>query len=418
MQPQDGLYTVCQRGVEHRLRIIGSVLAVLVGPENPQAIIDAIALPSVKLLSLTVTEKGYCHLPSTGELNLNHPDIQHDIAHITAPVSAPGFIVAGLLTRFTQNLEPISILSCDNLPHNGAVTRRVVIGLAEQINPALAHWIKTSIAFPATMVDRIVPATTAADIETLSAQQGYLDPGLVVAEPFSQWVIEDNFCNLRPAWEKAGALMVKDVACFETMKLRLLNGSHSLLAYAGFLAGYETIYQAMQDNQLVHLTQQFMAAAAATLQAPNNFDLTAYQSQLIERFKNPGLQHRTAQIAMDGSQKIPQRWLGCINVAEQSAGNNDVFAFALAAWLRFLRGVDEQGQPIVIADPLAEPLSKIAQAFHGDFTTKVEAFFAFEAVFGEEFSKHTALILRTAHWLQAITELGIKKAIDAFLAQG
>lgn len=415
LQPQDGLYTVLERGVKHTPRIIGSVLNVLVGPENPSAIIDAIALPSVKLITLTITEKGYCHLPATGQLNLAHPDIQQDIHNINAPISAPGFIVAGLLKRFNQQLDPISIVSCDNLPHNGAVARAVVVELAEQINPQLAAWIKRSIAFPGTMVDRIVPATTAADIEALAEQYGYSDDGLVVAEPFSQWVIEDQFANERPAWESAGALIVKDVAAYETMKLRLLNGSHSILAYAGFLAGYETIYQVMQDQHFVALTRHFMAVAASTLKAPEQFDLTAYQEQLIQRFCNPGLQHRTGQIAMDGSQKIPQRWLNSVRDGQTLGLDTDIFAFALAAWLRYLQGVDERGDSISISDPLAEPLQAIAATFCGDYSALVRNFFAFEAVFGLDMRAQNGLIERTAYWLECIHQQGIKKAVAAFL---
>lgn len=415
LQPQDGLYTVLQRGAEPTPRIIGSVLEVLVGPENPSAIIDAIALPSVKIITLTITEKGYCHLPATGRLNLAHADIQADINNLHAPISAPGFIVAGLLKRFEQQLEPISIISCDNLPHNGAVARAVVVELAEQINPQLAQWIKQSIAFPGTMVDRIVPATTAADVQNLAEQWGYLDEGLVVAEPFSQWVIENHFANQRPAWETAGALIVNDVAAYETMKLRLLNGSHSLLAYAGFLAGYETIYQVMQDQQFVALTRQFMATAANTLKAPEHFDLTAYQEQLIQRFSNPGLQHRTGQIAMDGSQKIPQRWLNSVRDGQTLGLDTDIFAFALAAWLRYLQGVDERGHSISISDPLAEPLQSIAATFCGDYSALVRTFFSFEAVFGLDMREQNGLIERTAYWLESIHQQGIKKSVAAFL---
>lgn len=417
LQPQDGLYTLLERGLEHKPRIVGSVLNVLVGPENPSAVIDAIALPSVKLISLTITEKGYCHLPATGRLNLNHPDIEHDIAHIDAPKSAPGFIVAGLLKRFNQQLAPISILSCDNLPHNGAVTRAVVVELAEQINPTLANWINNNIAFPGTMVDRIVPATTPEDLERFSAQYGYSDAGLVVAEPFSQWVIEDNFCNARPAWESAGALLVKDVAAYETMKLRLLNGSHSLIAYAGFLAGFQTVYEVMQDANLVGLTQHFMAVAATTFQAPANFNLATYQAQLIERFKNPGLQHRTAQIAMDGSQKIPQRWLNSLRDGQKLGVNTGIFTFALAAWLRYLQGVDENGGEYSISDPLSEPLCTLANNNPADYRIHVEGFFNFQTVFGSDLTGESILVDRTAYWLQIIQEQGIKSAIEQFISQ-
>lgn len=417
LQPQDGLYTLIERGKNNSPQIIGSVLEVLVGPENPQAIIDAIALPSVKLISLTITEKGYCHLPSTGQLNFQHPDIQRDIANPNAPVSAVGFIVAGLLKRFKNKLEPISILSCDNLPHNGAVVRAVVIELAEHIDPALAQWVYQHVTFPSTMVDRIVPASTATDYHWLEEHSGYQDEGLVVAEPFSQWVIEDNFCNTYPAWDQVGALLVKDVGVYETMKLRLLNGSHSLLAYAGFLAGYETIYQVMQDADFVVLTQQFMHSAAQTLEAPENFNLTTYQQQLITRFSNPGLQHRTEQIAMDGSQKIPQRWLNSLRHAHNIGNNTEIFAFALAAWMRYLHGTDEAGNRIAVSDPLAAPLMQIVQDNTQDIEAMVAALFSFNPVFGEEFAGHKALQAQTSKWLKRIHALGIKPAIALFISQ-
>ncbi|HEY6530356.1 MAG TPA: mannitol dehydrogenase family protein [Cellvibrionaceae bacterium] len=416
LEPQNGLYTVLERGTENTPQIIGSVIQVLVGPQNPAAIIAAIALPSVKLVTLTITEKGYCHLPSSGTLNYDHADIQHDIDNINSPKSAPGFLIAGLLQRFLNNLEPISILSCDNLPHNGAVTRAVVIDLAKQINPELAQWITDTIKFPGTMVDRIVPATTKADVQWLENNMGYHDEGLVVAEPFNQWVIEDNFCNQRPAWEKVGALLVKDVAAYETMKLRLLNGSHSLLAYAGFMAGYETIYQVMQDPAFVALTRKFMASAASTLDVPQNFDLIHYQQQLIERFSNPGLQHRTAQIAMDGSQKIPQRWLNSLRDLVNNGANTELFTFALAAWMRYLHGVHENGQIISVSDPLAGPLMKIVQENIDQYPAIVKAFFAFEPVFSTDLRINTLLIADTSKWLSLIHEVGMKQAVVHFLA--
>jgi fructuronate reductase len=413
LEPQNGLYTVLERGAENTPCIIGSVLQVLVGPENPAAIIAAIANPCVKLISLTITEKGYCHLPSSGTLNSAHPDIQHDINNIHAPISAPGFLVAGLLQRFLNKLEPISILSCDNLPHNGAVTRSVVIELAQHINPELAIWIGANISFPGTMVDRIVPATAEADSQWLADNLHFTDAGLVVAEPFTQWVIEDNFCNQRPAWEKVGALLVKDVAAYETMKLRLLNGSHSLLAYAGFMAGYTTIYHVMQDSTFVALARNFMAQAASTLVAPQNFDLTEYQQQLIERFSNPGLQHRTGQIAMDGSQKIPQRWLNSVRDLIKQQGDIQLFAFALAAWIRYLDGSDEHQNPISISDPLSQPLMQITQKHKNNAQALVAEFFAFEPVFGADLRNNTALLNATAEWLERMHRSGMKAAVGA-----
>lgn len=416
LQPQDGLYTLLERGADNRPQIIGAVQKVLVGPDDPAAIIAAIAEPSVKIISLTVTEKGYCHHPASGQLNLDHPDIQHDILHPDQPKSAPGFIVAGLRQRWRKGLAPVSVMSCDNLPDNGAVTRAVVTGLAEAIEPELAQWIRAQVAFPGTMIDRIVPATTAADIEWLEKEYGYRDEGLVVAEPFSQWVIEDHFCSGRPAWESVGALLVKDVGHYETMKLRLLNGSHSLLAYSGYLAGYQTIYQVMQDADFVTLTRAFMASAARTFTAPANFDVDTYQQQLRERFTNPGLQHKTWQIAMDGSQKIPQRWLNSLRNLIANNHDTQIYAFALAVWIRYVSGVDEKSQSIQVSDPHAATFADIWQKHNGDAMQLTNAFFALEVIIAKDLGQNPVIQQQTAAWLNNIVNNGVKAAMEDLLA--
>jgi len=415
LEEQQGLYTVLERGSSNRPQIIGAVQRVLVGPENPAAIIAAMALPSVKIISLTITEKGYCHHPATGTLNYEHPDIQHDLGNPFSPISAPGFLVAGLRERCRRQLPPVTILSCDNLPDNGAVTRAVVTALAELIDPELAQWIKDKVTFPGTMVDRIVPATTADDISWLENQCGYQDQGLVMAEPFSQWVIEDHFCNDRPAWESAGALLVNDVGLYETMKLRLLNGSHSLLAYSGYLAGYATIYQVVQDTNFLELTRRFMALTGTTFSAPQNFDLAGYQEQLRERFANPGLQHKTWQIAMDGSQKIPQRWLNSLRNLVARNDDVQIFAFALAGWMRFISGTDENGDAIVVSDPMAATLMDISRRNEGDFAQQVREYFALERIFGADLKNNTHLWQHTAHWLERINARGVKGALEELL---
>lgn len=417
LEPQQGLYTLLERGAVSEPRIIGAVQHVLVGPEKPGAVIAAIAQPNIKIVSLTITEKGYCHHPASGRLNAQHPDIEYDIQHPTRPKSAPGYIVAGLRLRYEQGLPPVSVMSCDNLPNNGAVTRNVVIELARRIDPQLAQWIDDQVSFPGTMIDRIVPATTETDLANFEEQYGYRDEGLVMAEPFSQWVIEDDFCSGRPTWEEVGALLVKDVDRYETMKLRLLNGSHSLLAYGGYLAGYSTIYQVMQDGDFVALARRFMATAATTLTAPENFDIAAYQQQLLERFANPGLQHRTWQIAMDGSQKIPQRWLHTLRDVICKEGDVRLFAFALAAWIQYVSGTDEKGQRIDVSDPLAPQLSALHQQNVGDYCALVNAFFAIEEVFGDDLRKNTNLIEHTTLCLQTISTQGVKAALSDLLQQ-
>lgn len=398
LNPQSGLYTLVEKSESLSSRVIGAVQQVLVAPENPQAVIDAMALPTVKVISLTVTEKGYCHHPASGTLNTEHPDIVHDLQNPHAPKSAPGFIVAALAARFKKGTGPVTVLSCDNLPNNGAVTRAVVVALAEQIDSELASWIKANITFPATMIDRIVPATTETDISELAKSFGYQDEGLVVAEPFTQWVIEDDFCSEKPAWDKVGALFVKDVDSFETMKLRLLNGSHSLLAYSGYLGGYKTISQVMQDNDYVQLAKQFMKLAASTLKAPEGFNVDDYQAQLIARFTNPGLQHKTWQIAMDGSQKVPQRWLNTLRGLIATGAPTALFGFALACWIRFVSGVDEQGQPIEISDPLASTFKKLHDEHANDSDALIAAFFSQQAIFGNDLNSTQLVALVQSHY--------------------
>lgn len=418
LHPQDGLYTVLVRGEESQPQIIGAVQKVLLAPEDPQAVIDVIADEQTKIVSLTITEKGYCHNPATGELNLEHPDILHDLSNLEAPKTAIGFIVAAMAQRQQHGLLGLSIMSCDNLPDNGRVTKNAVLALAHHVSPNLSQWISQNITFPGTMIDRIVPATTTGDIQKLQDDYGYEDQAMVVAEPFTQWVIEDSFCAERPEWEKVGALIVNDVSAYETMKLRLLNGSHSLLAYIGYLSGYETIYQAMQDQQLVDLTRQFMASASETLSMPEGFSVEAYQEQLIERFANPGLQHRTWQIAMDGSQKVPQRWLNTLRDLIQGQGKNiDLFCLALAAWMRYSLGVDENKNTIELSDPISDQLKEIAEQNQGDFQGYILAFFKVESVFEQDLLANTLLIEKTSNYLQQIYGKGMKATVNRFLTE-
>ena len=247
--PQDGLYTVATRsGDADGFRVIGSIGRLLVAPENPQAVVDAMTDPAVRIVSLTVTEKGYCYSPAAAALDENHPDIVHDLANPAAPRSAIGFIVEALSRRQADGGEPFTLLSCDNLPANGRTLRRVVTRFAELRDPLLADYIRQRVAFPSTMVDRIVPATTDSDRAMTGAATGLYDAWPIMTEPFSQWVVEDHFPAGRPPWENFGVTFVEDVDAFELMKLRLLNGSHSTLAYLGYLAGHETVSDVMEAD--------------------------------------------------------------------------------------------------------------------------------------------------------------------------
>ncbi|WP_448659001.1 mannitol dehydrogenase family protein [Sphingomonas sp. CJ99] len=369
--PQDGLFTLVVRdGDRIEDRVIGSVAGVLVAPEDPAAVINAIAAPGTHIVSLTVTEKGYCHDPATGALNRDHPDIVHDLAHPDAPRSAIGFIVAGLARRHVEGAGPLTCMSCDNLPHNGAVLRGAVTTLAAMRDPALADWIAATCTFPATMVDRIVPATTDADIAELALRTGVEDRAMVKAEPFSQWVIEDAFAAGRPPYERHGARLVGDVRPFEFAKLRMLNGAHSTLAYLGLGRGLTFVHESMADPATRATVEAQMAEAAATVGEVPGLDVAAYADALRARFANSALEHRLAQIAMDGSQKLPQRLVGTMADRHAAGATSPACAMGVAAWIAHLSGP-------FLNDPLADRLRDA-----GTSAGPVAAALAIEPVFG------------------------------------
>ena len=307
LEPQDGLYTLAVRGgAGEELRVVGSILSLLVAPEDPAALLDALTDPRTRIVTLTVTEKAYLRA-ADGTLDVAHPDIVHDLAEPAAPRTAHGFLVEALARRSAAGTSPFTVLTCDNLPANGATVRRLVVAFAKLRDAALARHIEEDVAFPSTMVDRIVPATTEADRARVSQSLGVEDAWPVMTEPFCQWVVEDDFPAGRPVWEKFGATMVDDVRPYEEMKLRLLNGAHSALAYLGLLSGHETVDRAFADPAIRHFVDRLWAEAIPTLPQDAGLDTARYTDELARRFANPALAHRTAQIANDGSQKLPQR---------------------------------------------------------------------------------------------------------------
>ncbi|OZY87225.1 mannitol dehydrogenase [Cellvibrio mixtus] len=414
--PQDCLYTLVERSGEgEKLQLIGAVLDTLVGPENPTALVAQIADTNIKIVSLTITEKGYCHDPATGNLNLNHPDIIHDLQHLDKPVSAIGFLVAALQQRFNNNQKAFTLLSCDNLPNNGEVLEKVVSQFAEKVSPEFAQWIKANATFPCTMIDRIVPATTDDDRRYIEARLGLRDEGMVVCEPFSQWVVEDKFADGRPEWDKVGVLLVEDVRVFEKIKLRLLNGAHSTMAYTGYLSGFDYISEVMEQPAFVNLVKTYMAREAGeTITAPAGFDIEAYKQQLRDRFSNKALKHRTWQIAMDGSQKLPQRLLETLR--EQLAGNGhiDILCLGVAAWIRYVSGVDEKGNAIEVSDPLASELRAACDANQGNPAAMVKAVVSIQKVFGTDLIDESRFIATTTQWLERFYAKGVLASVQEY----
>lgn len=358
LAPQQGLYHALELGPEGRTaRLVTSVTGVLVAPEDPRAVLDAMADPAVRIVSLTVTEKGYCHEPATGRLNPDHPDIAHDLTH-PLPRSAIGFLTRALHLRRKRGLRPFTVLTCDNLPGNGALVRGLVLDFAQRIDPTLASWIAENARFPATMVDRIVPATTPDTIATVQRLTGQTDAAPVQHEPFRQWVIEDDFVdNQRPDLASVGVELVRDVTPYEHMKLRMLNGTHSALAYLGYLSGHETIADCMADPVFAAFVRRLWSdEIIPALTPPSGADLHAYADRLHDRYRNPGIRHRTWQIAMDGSQKLPQRILGTLEDNRAAGRKSPRLTLAVAAWMRYVGGIDECGNPIEVRDPLAARL--------------------------------------------------------------
>jgi fructuronate reductase len=385
LAPQDGLYTVAVRNAkQEKLRVIGSIAEVLVAPESPQAVLGRLCQPSVKIVSLTVTEKGYCHDPATGNLNKDHPDIRHDIAHPGDPRSAIGFIVEAIVRRKNLGYLPFTVLSCDNLPSNGNTVAKLIQQFSALRDQSLSIWIRNTIPCPNSMVDRIVPATADEDRSIVSTALGAEDAWPVVTEPFSQWVIEDRFTSGRPDWEKDGVQFTTDVHAYELTKLRLLNGSHSTIAYLGYLAGFDKVSDAMQSSLAGFIKDLMDEEITPTLPAIKGNDLNVYKAALLERFCNPALKHRTWQIAMDGSQKLPQRLLGTIRDRLKHNGSIERLSLGVAAWMRYVYGQDEKGHKIDVRDPMASIFAEIATKTGPNAEHLARELIQIKSIFGED----------------------------------
>ncbi|MCA0011569.1 mannitol dehydrogenase family protein [Mesorhizobium sp. B292B1B] len=341
LAPQDGLYTLAIRsGGEERLHVIGSIGAMLVAPEDPAAVLAALTDPRIRIVTLTITEKAYLRAAGGG-LDAAHTDIAHDLANPHLPKTAHGFLTEALARRRAAGLQPFTVLSCDNLPANGATLHRLLVEFATLRDASLgakgatrlAGHIADEVAFPSSMVDRIVPATTDADRARVALELGVEDAWPVMTEPFCQWVVEDNFPAGRPAWEKFGVTMVGDVGPFEDMKLRLLNGAHSAIAYLGLLSGHATVDRAFADPAIRRFVDALWAEAIPTLPTNAGLDTASYTAELAERFSNTALAHRTAQIANDGSQKLPQRIMASAIERLRGGASPVHLMLVVAAWI-------------------------------------------------------------------------------------
>lgn len=363
LHEQDFLYTLAEKhpNGSHTLRVIGSIINYLYAPDDPQAVLVQLAHPDVKIVSLTITEGGYNFDPRTLKFDETNPAIVKDLTEKDPPATVFGYITEALRIRRDRGLPAFTIMSCDNIQGNGHVSRDMFLAYATLKDPILAEWIGDNVNFPNSMVDRITPVTTSEDIAEISGLLGLSDHVPVVAEPFFQWVLEDNFVSSRPAFENSRVQLVTDVEPYELMKLRLLNASHQALAYFGFLSGYHYVHDAASDPAAVTLLTEYMnQEATATLLPVPGIDLDAYKNELIVRFQNPEVKDTLARLCAEASDRIPKWLVPVINERLSQDLPVDISAGIVASWARYAEGIDEQGESILIVDQIREQIQESA----------------------------------------------------------
>ena len=412
LDPQDGLYTVVARDAAgDQARVIGSLTRYLLASDDPEAVLSALTAPTIRIVSLTITEGGYNYDEASGDFNFENPDIIHDLAAPSRPVTVFGYLAEALDRRRKAGIVPFTVLSCDNIQGNGATARRTLLAYAARRDPALAGWIALHVTFPNCMVDRITPQTTDADRALVQTEFGIDDAWPVVCEPFRQWVIEDDFCSGRPPLEDVGAQMVTDVHPYERMKIRLLNAGHSALGYLGWLAGFRTIDRVAADPQF----QQFLRRLWDTevtplLPAVPGINLDDYKATLLVRFANPRIGDQVARICLDGSAKMPKFLLPSVH--EQLARGHvpPLLTLATAGWFRYLSGTDEQGQPIPLEDPMAAILQERALSGGPD----PRSLLSLRALFGD-LGDHPAFVAELQSALRQLYTDGTRATLTASL---
>jgi mannitol-1-phosphate/altronate dehydrogenase len=403
---QDGLYTLVERSDEREtVTVVGAVTGTIYAGDDSGPLLETIDQPSVRIISLTVTDNGYCLNPATKRLDRDHPAIVADLKHPTRPHSAIGILAEAYRRRWTAGRKPFTALSCDNIPHNGVVLKQAVRDFAELRDPELADWIEARARFPSTMVDRITPRTRPEDMADLASRHGIVDLWPVFCEPFKQWVIEDDFADGRPAWEMVGAQFVPDVAPYEFMKLRLLNASHLALAGLGELAGLRFVHETVRESRLRAYMQALMVRETApTLPPVPGVDLSAYQATLLERFGNATIMDTVARVNADAPINL---LVDPIRERLRTNSSIDLLALALAAWLRRVRGVDDAGRPIAVQHPLAALLRE--KALEGGADPR--PLLGIENLFGE-LGRDERVIAAVGTWLASLASLGALETLQ------
>jgi mannitol 2-dehydrogenase len=414
MRAQDCLFTLVERGAKgEHARIIGSIGSFLHGPENPIAVLEAMASPECRIVSLTITEGGYYVNSGTGEFDAEHPDIQRDLANPGSPSCSFGYLVEALDRRRKRALPPFTVMSCDNMQSNGDVTRKMLTAFARLRDPELGAWVEENVAFPNAMVDRITPATTDEHRALVRETFGIDDAWPVMTEPFKQWVIEDHFPQGRPAWEKVGAQMVGDVLPYEKMKIRLLNASHQAMCYIGMLVGHTLAHETMEDARIRKLVETMMDVEVTPhLPAVPGIDLADYKRTLIERFANPAIRDQLARIGTEGSARIPKFVLPSVIDALPRGAPVKLMAFTVAAWFRYLTGKDDNGNALPINDPMEAKLTETARRGGAD----ASAMLGLRELFGDELPKPNAFSEEVGRALKSFYERGANATLERYVA--
>jgi mannitol 2-dehydrogenase len=414
LKEQDYLFTLFELGDsdDTEVRVIGSIRDMLLAQDSAQALINKLADPAIRIVSLTITEGGYCIDDSNGEFMAHLPQIQHDLANPQSPKTVFGFLCAALAKRRGAGTDAFTVMSCDNLPHNGAVTRKALLAFASLLDANLCDWIDQNVSFPNAMVDRITPMTSTAHRLQLADKHGVDDAWPVVCEPFVQWVLEDKFVNGRPAWEKVGVQFTDDVSPYEEMKIKLLNGSHLALTYLGFLKGYRFVHETMNDPLFVRYMRAYMDVDVTPQLAPvPGIDLSEYKDTLVARFSNQAIADQLERVCSDGSSKFPKFTIPTINRLIADGRETKRAALVVAAWALYLKGVDENGDTYSIPDPRAT----FCQALVADDGLMTERLLAVEEIFGTAIPRSAAFVAAFEWCCESLREVGVTRTLQRIL---
>jgi mannitol 2-dehydrogenase len=415
LKEQDYLFTLFELGDsdDTEVRVIGAIRDMLLAEDGAQALIDKLADPQIRIVSLTITEGGYCIDDSNGEFMAHLPQILHDLANPGAPTTVFGFLCAALEKRRGAGTPAFTIMSCDNLPHNGAVTRKALLAFATLRDKGLRDWIEQSVSFPNAMVDRITPMTSTAHRLQLADKHAVDDAWPVVCEPFVQWVLEDKFVNGRPAWEQVGVQFTDDVSPYEEMKIKLLNGSHLALTYLGFLKGYRFVHETMNDPLFVRYMRAYMDLDVTPQLAPvPGIDLTDYKDTLVARFSNQAIADQLERVCSDGSSKFPKFTIPTINRLIADGRETKRAALVVAAWAMYLKGVDENGDTYAIPDPRAE----FCKGLVADDALMTQRLLAAEEIFGTAIPRSAEFVAAFEWCCDSLREVGVTRTLERVLA--